>query len=147
MSDLIAKTSMDRRLAEIITPVIEDLGFELVRVRLMGGDKLVDDMSAAGSRIVAGERKIMLDEWALPDFDVLVRTTPAHQPHVEAMLGPASAVETVGEDVVLTIPVTHRQAFRQRLYELGSRVLLVGPEHVRDEVAAELMAVADGGSN
>ena len=38
MSDLIAKTSMDRRMAEIITPVIEDMGFELVRVRLMGGD-------------------------------------------------------------------------------------------------------------
>ncbi|MEL7149145.1 MAG: ribosome maturation factor RimP [Pseudomonadota bacterium] len=37
MSDLIAKTSMDRRLAEIITPVIEDMGFELVRVRLQGG--------------------------------------------------------------------------------------------------------------
>ena len=37
MSDLIAKTSMDQRLAEIITPVIEDMGFELVRVRLMGG--------------------------------------------------------------------------------------------------------------
>ncbi len=37
MSNLIAKTSMDQRLAEIITPVIEDLGFELVRVRLMGG--------------------------------------------------------------------------------------------------------------
>ena len=38
MSDLIAKTSMDRRMAEIITPVIEDMGFELVRVRLMGGE-------------------------------------------------------------------------------------------------------------
>lgn len=38
MSDLIAKTSIDRRLAEIITPVIEDMGFELVRIRLMGGD-------------------------------------------------------------------------------------------------------------
>ncbi len=37
MSDLIAKTSIDRRLAEVITPVIEDLGFELVRVRLMAG--------------------------------------------------------------------------------------------------------------
>mgnify|MGYP001826807585 FL=1 len=38
MSDLIAKTSIDKRLAEIITPVIEDMGFELVRVRLMGGE-------------------------------------------------------------------------------------------------------------
>lgn len=37
MSDLIAKTAIDRRLAEIITPAIEGLGFELVRVRLMGG--------------------------------------------------------------------------------------------------------------
>ena len=37
MSDLIAKAAMDRRLAEIITPVIEDMGFELVRIRLMGG--------------------------------------------------------------------------------------------------------------
>ncbi|MFD1882686.1 ribosome maturation factor RimP [Paracoccus pacificus] len=37
MSDLIAKTAIDRRLAEIITPVIEGLGFELVRVRLLGG--------------------------------------------------------------------------------------------------------------
>lgn len=38
MSDLIAKSAMDRKLAEIIGPVIEDMGFELVRVRLMGGN-------------------------------------------------------------------------------------------------------------
>ena len=37
MSDLVAKTAMDRRLADIIQPVIEGLGFELVRIRLMGG--------------------------------------------------------------------------------------------------------------
>ena len=37
MTDLIAKSSIDRRLAEIVTPVIEDLGFELVRLRLMSG--------------------------------------------------------------------------------------------------------------
>lgn len=37
MTDLIAKTAIDRRLAEIIGPVIEDLGFELVRIRLQGG--------------------------------------------------------------------------------------------------------------
>ncbi|MEL6782625.1 MAG: ribosome maturation factor RimP [Pseudomonadota bacterium] len=36
-NDLIAKAAIDRRLAEIITPVIEDLGYELVRVRLMSG--------------------------------------------------------------------------------------------------------------
>ena len=37
MSDLIASASIDRRLAEILAPVIEDMGYELVRVRLMGG--------------------------------------------------------------------------------------------------------------
>ena len=36
-NDLIAKAAIDRRMAEIITPVIEDMGFELVRVRLMSG--------------------------------------------------------------------------------------------------------------
>ena len=36
-NDLIAKAAIDRRMAEIITPVIEDMGFDLVRVRLMGG--------------------------------------------------------------------------------------------------------------
>jgi len=38
MTDLIAKTAIDRRLAEIVTPTIEGLGFELVRIRLMGGN-------------------------------------------------------------------------------------------------------------
>ncbi|WP_306044400.1 ribosome maturation factor RimP [Nioella sp. MMSF_3534] len=37
MSDLIAKTAMDRRLADILTPLIEGMGFELVRIRLMSG--------------------------------------------------------------------------------------------------------------
>ena len=38
MSDLIAKAAIDKHLATIITPVIEDMGFELVRVRLMSGE-------------------------------------------------------------------------------------------------------------
>jgi ribosome maturation factor RimP len=37
MNDLIAKTAIDRRMAEILTPVIEGMGFEVVRIRLMGG--------------------------------------------------------------------------------------------------------------
>jgi ribosome maturation factor RimP len=37
MSDLIAKAATDKRLAGILTPVIEGLGYELVRVRLMSG--------------------------------------------------------------------------------------------------------------
>ena len=37
MTELVAKAAMDRRIADIVGPVIEDLGFELVRVRLMSG--------------------------------------------------------------------------------------------------------------
>lgn len=37
MSNMIAKSAIDRRLAEIVGPVIEDMGFELVRLRFMGG--------------------------------------------------------------------------------------------------------------
>jgi ribosome maturation factor RimP len=37
MNDLVAKAAIDRRLAAIILPQVEGLGFELVRVRLMGG--------------------------------------------------------------------------------------------------------------
>ena len=36
-SDLVARTSIDRRLAEIVRPAIEVEGFELVRLRLMSG--------------------------------------------------------------------------------------------------------------
>jgi ribosome maturation factor RimP len=39
MTDMIAKAAIDRRLAEIVQPTIEGMGFELVRVRLMGGQK------------------------------------------------------------------------------------------------------------
>jgi ribosome maturation factor RimP len=39
MSELIAKTSIDRRLAEIVTPIVEGMGLELVRIRLMSSTK------------------------------------------------------------------------------------------------------------
>jgi ribosome maturation factor RimP len=37
VNDLIAKSATDRRMAEILTPVVEGMGFEIVRIRLMGG--------------------------------------------------------------------------------------------------------------
>ena len=38
MTDLIAKAAIDRRLADIVSPVIEGMGYELVRLRLLGGN-------------------------------------------------------------------------------------------------------------
>lgn len=37
MADMLAKAPMDRRIADIILPTVEDMGFALVRVRLMSG--------------------------------------------------------------------------------------------------------------
>jgi ribosome maturation factor RimP len=37
VTDLVAKTALDQRLAEIVRPVIEGMGFELVRLRYSGG--------------------------------------------------------------------------------------------------------------
>ena len=38
MTNLIAKTALDRRMADIVAPIVEDLGFELVRLRLQSGE-------------------------------------------------------------------------------------------------------------
>ncbi|MEL7469837.1 MAG: ribosome maturation factor RimP [Pseudomonadota bacterium] len=40
MTNMIAKAPIDQRMAAILQPVIEDLGFELVRLRLMSGKKM-----------------------------------------------------------------------------------------------------------
>ena len=37
VTDLVARSAVDRRLAGIVQPVIDGMGFELVRLRLMGG--------------------------------------------------------------------------------------------------------------
>lgn len=41
MSNLIAKAAIDSRLAQIVQPMIEGMGYELVRLRLMGGKTTV----------------------------------------------------------------------------------------------------------
>ncbi len=39
MSDMLAKAAIDRRIAGLIAPTVSAMGFELVRVRLMGGKR------------------------------------------------------------------------------------------------------------
>lgn len=41
LADLVAKAAIDQRLAAIVTPAIEGLGYELVRIRLMSGKRLI----------------------------------------------------------------------------------------------------------
>ena len=51
-NDLIAKAAIDKKLAQIIEPVISDMGFELVRVRLMSCEE--STLQIMADRIVGG---------------------------------------------------------------------------------------------
>ena len=77
-NDLIAKAAIDRRMAEIITPVIEGLGFELVRVRLMGGK--TDTLQIMAERPEGG---IEVDDCALISTEVSA-TLDVEDPIIEA---------------------------------------------------------------
>lgn len=46
MADMVAKAAFDRRLADILTPTIEGMGFELVRLRFMSGKKMTVQVMA-----------------------------------------------------------------------------------------------------
>ena len=97
-NDLIAKAALDRRLADIITPVIEDMGFELVRVRLMSGSQTtlqvmadkngggieVDDLAEISTAISA-----VLDVED-PIIDCLLYTSPSPRDYAASRM-PSSA--------------------------------------------------------
>jgi predicted DNA-binding transcriptional regulator YafY len=94
--------------------------------------------------------------WQLdPPVDVTLRTPARFEPDVRRWLGEPLAVERAGDagddgddgnDVVLTYRVTNREALRARLYELGTRVRVLGPPEVREELLAALAAAAGVGA-
>lgn len=49
VTSMVAKAPIDRRLAAIVTPTIEGMGFRLVRLRLMGGKRLTLQVMAERS--------------------------------------------------------------------------------------------------
>ncbi len=54
-NSMIAKAAIDKRLADIINPTLEDMGFELVRVRLLSGQtetlQIMADREAGGINV------------------------------------------------------------------------------------------------
>jgi predicted DNA-binding transcriptional regulator YafY len=86
-----------------------------------------------------------------PPVEVVVRTSPEYVDDVRRWLGdplnpdmePNPDVEPVETPHVdLTYRVTNRAAFRARIYQLGTRARVVGPDDVRDEILDELAAMA-----
>lgn len=74
--------------------------------------------------------------------EVRLAVPTEHRRLAENLLGrPVTTAEEEG-DVRLTYVVTNRRIFRYRLYELGTRVRVLGPDDVRDEMLAELRTLA-----
>lgn len=70
-----------------------------------------------------------------PAISAQVLTHPDHRRRVERSLGQAESVERIDSDtLILTIPVISHLTFLRRLCELGTRVKLIGPEPLRDEL-------------
>ncbi|WP_420288081.1 WYL domain-containing protein [Nocardioides sp. CPCC 206347] len=79
--------------------------------------------------------------WELdPPVDVVLETPAHYEPDVRRWLGEPLSVEPGDETVRMVYRVTHRAALRTRLFELGERVRVVGPDEVRAEVVAALAA-------
>lgn len=81
--------------------------------------------------------------WTIdPLVDVVLATTADYRPDVVRWLGSPAGEQVEGDQVMMRYRVTNRAALRARLYELGRRVRLVGPDDVRQELVDELRAIA-----
>ena len=76
----------------------------------------------------------------LLSFEVVLGYDEVHHPVVESVLGSAGSVALVDGEVHAGYVVSHRAVFRWRVYELGTRVRVVSPAQLRDEIVAELTA-------
>ncbi len=77
-----------------------------------------------------------------PPVEVTLRAPVEYVPDVERWLGRPVSYRDLGGEVELMYVVTHRAALRARIYQLGTRVQLVGPEDVRREMLTELTEMA-----
>ena len=96
----------------------------------------------------------VLDEVSRPAMDplswradapteVVLRVAVEHRLLVENLLGAAADVREDAGELLMTYVVTNRSVFRWRVYELGTRVRVVSPDDVREEMLTELQAMVD----
>jgi ribosome maturation factor RimP len=65
ITDLVATAPMDRRLAAIVIPTIEGMGFELVRLRLMGGKRITLQVMAERANGTPGAGTMEIEDCAI----------------------------------------------------------------------------------
>ncbi|HET7683730.1 MAG TPA: WYL domain-containing protein [Marmoricola sp.] len=77
-----------------------------------------------------------------PPVDVTLRAPADYAPDVRRWLGAPQQEHQDGDEVELTYRVTNRAALRARVYQLGTRVSVLGPDDVRQEILDELSFMA-----
>ncbi|HEX6234932.1 MAG TPA: WYL domain-containing protein [Jiangellaceae bacterium] len=104
---------------------------------------LLDKPGTAHPHEEAAHKSLDPATWEVdPAFDVEIETAPEFVEQVKLALHPVVAERAGGDRAVLTLRVTNRSAFRTRLYALGTRVRVLGPDDVRNEITDELAALA-----
>jgi len=78
-----------------------------------------------------------------PPTEVVVGVPVEHRRLVENLLGRPREVDEEEGRLHMTYLVTHRAVFRWRVYELGTRVRVLRPDDVRQEILAELESFLD----
>jgi len=121
-----------------------------------GGDDLKHFVVARMGAVSVGEpgtaarvepvRRLALHplRWEVdPPVEVTIRVEEDYVPDVVRWLQAPDSERVAGDGArLLTYVVTNRAAMRARLYMLGERVRVVGPEEFREELIAELTAMA-----
>jgi len=112
---------------------------------------VVSRMSEVGADAPDTARRVTVAErpglhplqWAYdPPADVTVRTTSDYAPDVRRWLGSPESETVVGDEIEFVYRVLNRAGLRSRLYQLGERVMLVGPPQIRAEIIDELATMA-----
>jgi predicted DNA-binding transcriptional regulator YafY len=77
-----------------------------------------------------------------PPVEVTLKAPDEHVDDVRRWLGEPKEQRPGDGTTELVYRVTNRSALRSRIYLLGPRVSVVGPEEMRDELIAELAQMA-----
>jgi predicted DNA-binding transcriptional regulator YafY len=120
----------------------QDVTKEFVVARM--SDVTLDDPGSASP--VADATRPSLDplSWLVNEpTKVTLEMDAQHLSLAENLLGPPSSMESSGSQARATWTVTNRAVFRWRVYELGTRVRVVSPPELRQEIEAELSAIVE----
>lgn len=106
-------------------------------------DVRADRPGTAVRPVVARHPRLHPMSWEVdPPVDVILTADEEYAADVRRWLGEPSSETTTDGTSELVYRVTHRAALRSRLYELGPRVMVVGPAAVRAEIIDELAFMA-----